>query len=113
MSRRGGAGRGSRRRTRPRAVILVRRDGRLYWRNLDMCRVMLLQRQIEGIDTVTKFARLAGVSTSTVYDWMRGATPGTEETTRRILATLRVNFNDVHTQLDGTPVENGPAEVLP
>src|SRR5258708_3385299 len=85
MNEHDSAGTGGRHRSAPRAVIVVRHDGREYWRNLDRCRVLLLQRQIEGINTGAAFARLAGVSTSTLYRWMRGETPGSEETTRRIL----------------------------
>ncbi len=95
-----------------RASIVVRYDGQSYRRDLAKCRRMLLQREIEGdFDDTAEFAALAGLNPSTVHRWLNGAGPGAKATTVRILAGLRLDFNDVHARVDPTSAEDGPVTI--
>jgi transcriptional regulator with XRE-family HTH domain len=99
----GEAGRGSRRRTVRRRSLVVRHEGQTYERDLAKCRRLVLQRQMEReFDSVEELAGRVGLSKSTVHRWLRGVGPGATETTVRILAGLRVEFNEVHRKVRAT-----------
>lgn len=80
-----------------RSLLLVKHEGQAYVRDLAKCRRLVLERQMEReFESVTDLARRIGLRPSTVYRWLRGVGPGTKATTRRILAGLRVEFDEVH-----------------
>ncbi len=98
--------RGGRRRAVRERSIVVRHDGQEYERDLAKCRQLVLQRRMEReFETVEELAARVGLSASTVYGWLRGVGPGTTETTRRILAGLRLDFHEVHRRVSARRVE--------
>ncbi len=97
---------GRRRAVRERSIV-VRHEGQEYERDLAKCRQLVLQRQMEReFETVEQLAARVGLSPSTVYGWLRGVVPGTAETTRRILAGLRLDFHDVHRRVSAGRAES-------
>ena len=91
---------GSRRLPVRHRSIVVRHDGEEWERDLMMCRQLVLVRGAEGrFANVEELADQIGLNADTVYRWLRGVGPGTDETTRRILAGLEVEFGDVHRKI--------------
>ena len=78
-------------------AIVVRHEGEEWERDLMKCRVVVTMRRLEGkFANVEELADRIGLNPDTVYRWLRGEGPGTDETTARILAGLDVEFEDVH-----------------
>jgi len=79
---------------RPSASTLVYR-GVPYTLDLARCRRALVQRQVEGeLATMEALAAAADISRSTASRFFGGCAVSLD-TTLRILAALRVEFNDV------------------
>jgi transcriptional regulator with XRE-family HTH domain len=79
---------------RPSSATLVYR-GVPYTLDLTRCRRALVQRQVEGeLATMEALAAAAGTSRSTASRFFGGRAVSLD-TTLRILAALRVEFNDV------------------
>jgi DNA-binding phage protein len=92
-----------------RRSIVVRHQGEEWERDLSRCRVIVVQRQMEGkFANVEELAAGIGLNPDTVYRWLRGVGPGAEETTARILKGLGVEFNDVHREVPMPPEGGGP-----
>ena len=78
-------------------TIRVRYGGHAYDRDLALCRRALFDRAIkDGLNSVHQFAATIGVSTTTVSGFLSGSVPCSEELARRILAGLRLTWEEVH-----------------
>jgi transcriptional regulator with XRE-family HTH domain len=87
------------------ASVRVRYGGAEYVRDLNKCRIALWSRLLDGSfreKNMRAFARSVGLSLATVSKWLSGVEAGRKDTTDRILAGLRVTFDDVHKQLELT-----------
>jgi transcriptional regulator with XRE-family HTH domain len=91
---------GDRRQPRSRpAWVRVRYGSDEYVRDLNKCRVALRSRLLDGSfkdKNMGAFARSVGLSLATVSKWLNGVEAGRKDTTDRILAGLKVSFDDVH-----------------
>jgi transcriptional regulator with XRE-family HTH domain len=101
--------RGRRRLPVRRRSIVVRREGEDWERDLSMCRQLVVLRGLEGkFANVEELAGRIGLNPDTVYRWLRGEGPGTDETTERILTGLEVEFKDVHRRAQARAEGSGP-----
>jgi hypothetical protein len=81
-------------------TIRVRYGTRVYDRDLALCRRALLDRAIkDGLNSVHRFAASIEVSTTTVSGFLSGQVPGSEELARRILAGLRLTWEEIHSEV--------------
>jgi len=81
------------------ASIRVRYGNAEYVRDLNMCRVALRSRMLDGSlkdKNLRGFARSVGLSLATISKWFNGIEAGRKETTERILGGLKLSFDDVH-----------------
>jgi transcriptional regulator with XRE-family HTH domain len=92
---------GSRRGAGRRDSILVRYGGQQYERDLAKCRrALLLGKAEKRFRNLAEFARQAGLSQPTASKFLNGAGQGSRDTTSRILAGLRLTFDEVHRKVD-------------
>jgi hypothetical protein len=101
---------GRRRLSVRRRSIVVRREGEEWERDLSMCRQLVVMRQMEGkLVNVEELSGRIGLNPDTVYRWLRGEGPGTDETTARILGGLGVEFEEVHRKVQARAEGSGPS----
>src|SRR6266498_2913959 len=83
-----------------RRTAVVKYNGVSYLRNLSLCRRALTHRQVEGefLGGMTELAQAAGCSRSTVTHLLSGRNLSMEMTIK-LLAALKLRFEDVHTPL--------------
>ena len=81
-------------------TIRVRDGDRTYDRDLALCRRALLDRAIkDGLNSVHQFAASIAVSTTTVSGFLACSVPCSEELARRILAGLRLTWEEAHSEV--------------
>ena len=102
--------------TRP-GQVRVQYRGLPYMLNLLRCRRALVERQVEGgLDSMECLAEAVGISRSTASRFFSGR-PTSLTVTLRILAALKLRFEDVATLEEGSDEPEGPAgaasEVVP
>ena len=81
-------------------TVRVRYGDRVYDRDLALCRRALLDRAIkDGQNSVHQFAASIKVSTTSVSGFLSGSVPCSEELAGRILAGLRLTWEEVHREV--------------
>jgi hypothetical protein len=94
-------------RRKRRASIVVSYGGVEYERDLVRCRRVLLEREIEGdFNTASELAAILSMPRSNVTGFFAGNKKLSKVNVMRILAKLRLEFDDVHRRVARSPGDN-------